>query len=118
VKVLLDHNLPHSLRSALIKISTHEIFTASYLGWGGLKNGDLIAAAEDKGIEVFATGDSDFLYETQHSGRRIAVIVLSANNWPIIKDNVVAILAAIDNAAPGSVVAVDCGIFSRKRGDL
>jgi len=47
VKVLLDHNLPHKLRTILGK---HDIVTASYMGWGELKNGELLRAAEDDGL--------------------------------------------------------------------
>jgi hypothetical protein len=37
VKVLLDENLPHRLRS---RLGSHEAFTVSYMGWAGLKNGE------------------------------------------------------------------------------
>jgi hypothetical protein len=57
VKVLLDHNLPHNLRTGLISLGSHEIVTASYMGWGELKNGDLLREAEQNGFEVFVTGD-------------------------------------------------------------
>jgi hypothetical protein len=33
------------------------------MGWSGLKNGDLIAAAEATGIEVFVTGDRNLSYQ-------------------------------------------------------
>ena len=57
MRVLFDHNLPHKLRTSLGKLSKHEIITASYMGWGDLKNGDLLRTAEESGIEVFVTGD-------------------------------------------------------------
>lgn len=44
MRVLLDENLDHRLRSQL---GPHEVFTASYKGWDGFKNGDLLRAAED-----------------------------------------------------------------------
>jgi hypothetical protein len=50
VKVLLDENLAHRLRKNL---GTHEVSTVSYKGWAGLKNGELLRAAENEGIEVF-----------------------------------------------------------------
>jgi hypothetical protein len=48
VRVLLDHNLPHKLRTGLGK---HEIVTASFMKWGELKNGELLRAAEVNGID-------------------------------------------------------------------
>ena len=57
MRVLLDHNLPHKLRANLGTLGRHEIVTASYMRWGDLKNGELLRAAEECGIEVFVTGD-------------------------------------------------------------
>jgi hypothetical protein len=60
---LIDHNLPHKLRANLGALGKHEIVTASYLGWSDLKNGELLRAAEEYGIEVFVTGDQSLVYE-------------------------------------------------------
>jgi len=113
VRVLLDHNLPHSLRTSLGKLCDHEIFTASYMGWGDLRNSELLTATEQKGFEVFVTGDQSLVHEQNLRGRRLAVIALSANNWPIIKNRVPDILAAIDAATPGSFNMLNCGEFRR-----
>jgi len=115
LKVLFDHNVPHKLRTSLVSLSNHEIITASYLGWGELTNGELLRRAEQDGFEVFVTGDQRLIYEQHLMGRRLAVIALSTNNWPIIKDYLPTILAAIDSVAPGSVQMVECGTFTRKR---
>jgi len=115
VRVLFDHNLPHKLRTGLGTLGKHEIVTASYMGWGGLKNGELLRRAEESGVEVFVTGDQSLLYEQNLTGRRLAIVALSANNWPIVKDYVPQILGAIDNAVPGSFQSVECGTFSRKK---
>lgn len=56
MKVLLDEHLPHRLRNNLGK---HDVFTVSYKGWSGLKNGGLLFAAESDGFEVFVTGDQN-----------------------------------------------------------
>lgn len=70
MRVLFDHNLPHKLRTNLGTLSEHEFVTASYMGWGDLKNGELLQTAEESGIEVFVTGDRSLLYEQNLSGRR------------------------------------------------
>lgn len=54
MKVLLDEQLPHRLRTYL---GAHEVYTVDYMGWAGLKNGELLRAAEADGFEVFLTGD-------------------------------------------------------------
>jgi len=115
VKVLIDHNLPHKLRTSLGALCNHEIVTASYMGWGELKNGELLRAAEEAGVEVLVTGDQSLVYEQNLSKRRLAILSLSATNWPIIQDYVPQILAAIDSAIPGTFQKVACGVFSRKK---
>jgi len=101
VKVLFDHNLPHKLRTELGALCQHEIVTASYMGWRKLKNGELLGAAEENGFDVFVTGDRTLAYEQNLAGRRLAILALSANNWPIVKEYVAEILAAIESTAPG-----------------
>lgn len=117
MKVLFDHNLPHKLRTSLDTIGNHEIVTASYMGWGNLTNGELLRTAEESGIEVLVTGDRSLRYEQNLTGRRLAIVTLPTNNWPTVKNYLPQILAAIDSAVPGSVQAVDCGTFSRKKQD-
>ena len=115
MKVLFDHNLPYKLRTELGALSKHEIITASYMGWRELKNGELLRAAEENDFKVFVTGDQTLVYEQNLSDRRLAVIALSVNNWPIIKNYLSNILTAIDSAAPGTFQFVNCGTFTRKK---
>ncbi len=73
------------------------------------------ANAEEDGIEVFLTGDQTLAYEQSLAGRTIAIVALSSVEWEILKDRVPLIVAAINNAQPGSLQTVDCGTFNRKR---
>ena len=111
MKVLLDENLDHRLRNNL---GAHEIFTVAYKGWAGLKNGELLRTAEENGIEVFLTGDQTLAFEQNLTARRIAIVVLSSIEFPILKNHLPLIVAAIDRAVPGSFQTVECGSFSRK----
>ena len=70
--------------------------------------------AEEDGFDLLLTGDQTLCYEQNLSGRRLAVIALSSVEWRIAKNYLAQIILAIDNAAPGSFQAVDCGTFSRK----
>lgn len=110
MKVLLDENLDHGLRTL---IGNHDVVTVSFMGWAGLKNGDLLRTAEDNGIDVFVTGDRTLGYEQNLKRRKLAVITLSAIQLPILRKHLTAITEAIDDAVPGSFQEVDCGIFKR-----
>jgi hypothetical protein len=112
VKVLLDENLDHALR---LLLEPHEVVTTAYMGWAGLKNGELLRVAEESGIEVLLTGDQTLGHEQNLDRRRLAIVALSAIQLPIIRENLIVIIAAIAEAAPGSFRLVECGVFSRRR---
>jgi hypothetical protein len=71
------------------------------MGWAELENGELLAAAQREGFEVMVTGDQNLSYQQNLAGRTLAVIVLSTNNWNIIKVNPVPIIAALAVVQPG-----------------
>jgi len=75
VRVLLDENLDHALRKLL---QPHEVVTVTYMGWAGLKNGELLRIAEENGIDVLLTGDQALASEQNLTGRRLAVVAISA----------------------------------------
>lgn len=103
-RVLLDHNLPQPLRRIL---PGHEVSTAKHLGWARLTNGDLLAAAERAGFEVMVTGDQGIKKEQNMAGRSIAVVELSTNYWPHLRDHGPLVAAAISAARPGVVTQLD-----------
>ena len=76
--------------------------TAYELGWSTLKNGELLAAAESNGFEVFVTTDTNLAYQQNLFNRKIAIVVLSTTSWPRIQKSVAAIVSAIDAARPNS----------------
>ncbi len=92
MKVLLDENLDHSLRRLL---GRHEVVTVAYMKWASLKNGELLGAAEENGLDVLLTGDGTLSYEQSLTGRRLAIVALSAIHLPIIKEHLPKIIAAI-----------------------
>ncbi len=112
MKVLLDENLDHRLRNHL---GTHEVFTVSHMGWSGLKNGKLLEAVEKAGFNVFVTGDRSLPLEQNLGSSRIGIVTLSSIEWRIVRDHLEPIINAIDRASPGSIQAVNCGTFQRKR---
>ncbi len=112
MKILLDENLDHRLRRNL---GSHDVFTASYIGWSGLKNGKLLEAAEREGFDLLIIGDQSLRYEQNLTGRRLAIIAVSSVEWRMIKNHLDDVMAAIDKAVPGSFQEIQCGSFNRKK---
>jgi hypothetical protein len=77
------------------------------MGWGGLKNGKLLDATERAGFDVLITGDKTLEYEPSLAQRGIALVALSAMNWPIIQPHVAKVIDAVDGAKPGTLTRVD-----------
>jgi uncharacterized protein (DUF433 family) len=53
--------------------------TVQDLGWGGIKNGDLLQRAEGE-FDLFITSDQNIRYQQNLIGRRIAILELSTND--------------------------------------
>jgi hypothetical protein len=105
MRVLLDEDLPHKLRLNLVH---NDVSTVAYLRWNGLRNGELLGAAESAGFEIFVTGDQNLQYQQNLIERRIGIVVLSAQDWPTLESNLPAISAAVNRAFPGSFQFVEC----------
>jgi hypothetical protein len=97
MKVLLDECVPKPL---LKRLSGHIFSTAQEMGWRSIKNGELLALAEDA-FDIFLTSDQNLRYQQNLKNRRIAVIVLSTNLWPAIRTNCDLIQSALDCIQPG-----------------
>ena len=107
MKVLLDESVPQKLRLFIDEVESVE--TTAFRGWSGLKNGALLDAAEHAGFDLFITADQELEYQQNVAGRRLAVVLLSTNNWAVIHDHVADILRAIKRATQGRVEFVDIG---------
>jgi hypothetical protein len=103
VKVLFDQGTPAPLRRALVG---HSVETAYERGWSGLQNGELIAAAQAAGFEVFITTDKNLKYQQNLAARALCVVALSTTSWPRIQGSLPAVLAAVESSTPGGYVEV------------
>ncbi len=101
--VLFDHSVPAPLSSCL---TGHTVTEARTRGWDTLSNGDLLTEAERAGFDVFLTADKNIRYQQNLAGRRIAVVVLSTPQWPLVRLHSAKIVAAINAATPGSYTEV------------
>ena len=52
------------------------------------------------------TGDKNLSYQQNLQGRNLALVVLSTNNWKVIKENTTPIVEAVNTAKPGSFQVV------------
>jgi predicted nuclease of predicted toxin-antitoxin system len=109
VKILFDQNVPRNLHRHL---AGHEVTAAARLGWRELKNGDLLTAAESKGFEVLVTGDRNLEHQQNLTERKIAIVVLTRNNWPLIKPHGAETVEAVDGLTEGAYRGVDCSKVS------
>jgi hypothetical protein len=84
-------------------------------GWRELTNGDLLAAAEFEGFDVMLTADTTPRYQQNLATRRIAIVALLTNAWPVIRENPDAVIHAVDAATPGSYQEVQFARLPRQR---
>jgi hypothetical protein len=102
--ILFDHVVPRGLARAL---AHHQVIRARERGWDTLSNGDLLAAAEQNGFDMLVTADKNMRYQQNFENRKIALLVLSTPQWPVIRLHLDKIAKAVDNAIPGSYVEVE-----------
>ena len=87
----------------------HDCQTARYAGLAGLKNGELLTAAETAKFDVFLTVDQGIEYQQNLSGRKIAIIIVRAksNRLHNLLQLVPACLAHIESIQPGQIVSIE-----------
>jgi len=86
----------------------HDCQTARFARLAGLKNGQLLDAAEAGGFQVLITVDQSVPDQQNFAGRKIALLILRAptNRLQDLKAIVPAALSALSNIQPGSIVTI------------
>jgi hypothetical protein len=108
LKVFFDEDVPRKLARSLPQ---HDIQTVVSMRWGGFKNGALLELIEREGFDVFLTGDKNMENQQRLEGLPFAVLIMSAISWPVVRPHIHKISVAIDEARPGTVKTIDCGLF-------
>jgi hypothetical protein len=67
-----------------------------------LENGELLSIAEESGFDVLVTSDQNIRYQQNLTGRKLALVVLGSNIWPVVRDYRAEISAQVDAAKPGT----------------
>ncbi len=88
-------------------LTGHSVATAFSQGWDKLKNGELLAAAEKAGFEVFVTTDQNMSYQQNLTNRTLAIVVLGQQQWPTVRSHVQRVVDAVNAATPGSFTEVE-----------
>jgi predicted nuclease of predicted toxin-antitoxin system len=99
LRILFDKNVPVGVRRFL---PNHEVRTVVEMGWPDqLENGELLKMAEQAGFDVLITSDQNIVYQQNLAGRKLALVVLGSNIWPVVRQHSAAIAAKVDVATPG-----------------
>ena len=100
LRILFDHNVPIGVRDFL---AGHEVRTILEMHWPSqIENGELLRAAEDSAFDVLLSSDQNIRYQQKLDGRRLALVVLGSNIWPIVRKHGKIIVAAVERAEPGA----------------
>lgn len=76
MRIVLDECVPWPMHRLL---TGHACTTAQRQGWGGVKNGELLARAE-AAFDRFITADQGIRYQQTLTGRKIAILELDTND--------------------------------------
>jgi hypothetical protein len=113
LRILFDKNVPIGVRRFL---PGHEVRTFVDMRWHPqLKNADLLATAELERFDVLLSSDQNIVYQQNLTGRRIALVVLGSNIWPLVLRHAVTITFAVDAATPGSYSFIEMPLPPRYR---
>ena len=77
MRLLLDENLPHQMR---LELPGHDVFTAAYMGWAGVENGELLRLAAADGFDALVTNDRGLEYQQNLDELPLAVVVVLTLN--------------------------------------
>lgn len=104
MKILLDENLDWRLRRDL---PGHTVESVPLIGWAGLKNGVLLARANER-FDVLITMDSSLPKQQNLSKLRIAVVGLRArsNRLADTRPLMPKVRAALPGIRPGKIVVI------------
>src|SRR5947209_6647822 len=105
LRVLIDECLPIQLRHL---VPDHDVRTVMYMAWRSLKNGELLAAAEREGFDVFVRAEAGIAGDLI-TGRHLAVVIVPTNRRKALDGIGDLLREAVEHVAPG-----ECRIISRQ----
>jgi hypothetical protein len=113
LRILFDKNVPIGVRRFL---HGHDVRTFTEMQWHPqLENGELLNAGEAAGFDVMVTSDQNIRYQQDLTGRKLALVVLGSNIWPIVREHAATITARVDAAEPGGYDFVEMPVPPKRR---
>jgi hypothetical protein len=113
LRILFDKNVPVGVRRFLLK---HQVRTFVEMQWADqLENGELLKMAEQSGFDVMVTSDQNIRYQQNLVGRKLALVVLGSNIWPVVRDHGAEITGKVDAATPGSYDFIEMPLPPKSR---
>lgn len=112
MRILFDQGTPVPIRGYL---TGHTVGISADLGWDRLRNGDLLAAAEQAGYELLLTTDKNLRYQQNLRDRQIAIVVIGYSQWPALELHVQRVVDAVNGAVSGSNAEVDIPLPLKRR---
>ena len=105
MKLLLDESIDVNFRHHL---TGHDVYTVTYMGWKGIKNGALLARAADEDFEAMITTDSAMAQQQNLSTLLLSIVVLrpQSNRLKDLEALVPELLKELNHLSPRSVVYV------------
>lgn len=103
--------MPNGVRQFL---DQHQVETVDQRGWQRISNGELLQAAEAAAFDVVITADQNIVYQQNLKKRRIALIVLGSNIWPIVRNYKTTIAERVDKATAGNYAFIEMPISAKR----
>jgi len=105
MKILLDECVPKDFCKSFPE---HECHAARRAGFGGKRNGELIALAEQAGFDALITVDKRIPFQQNLRRINIAVLILNvpSNRLPDLLCHIPACRSALAALKPGQVVSL------------
>ena len=100
MKILIDGSLPHYVLRIL---QGYDVYTVQYMGWSGIKNGELLGVAEGQ-FDVFLTADKNLQYQQNLVGRTLSLIVFPSPKLSLVKQVGAQLKAAFAAITPGTII--------------
>ncbi|MDQ3520988.1 MAG: DUF5615 family PIN-like protein [Gemmatimonadota bacterium] len=111
-RLLLDENIPHTLRREL---TGHEVRTVQYMGWAGKENGELLRAASGEGFDAIVTFDKNIPSQQNLAQRPMSIVIIDApgRTGADLSGLVPELLETLGRLQPGRVYwvrTIDCAL--------
>lgn len=104
MKILLEECLPRKLK---FELPGHRVITVQEMGWAGVKNGRLVALAEDEFDALISVDQGLSRQQNLPLGRLVIVVLTAPNNrLSTLQPLMPAVLAELETAGAGVTIRV------------